>query len=92
MQRNALAEWYGCVTAVNGDMFTADLRREGSPDLFADFSMSECGLSGLEEGDLLVVTPVRVRRLELPPWTQEQLDEIIERARERAARFRDLFS
>lgn len=78
------AEWYGYVTDVDGDMFTAVLRREGEQDVLADFSAAECGLSGVEAGRYIVVTPDSVRWLELPVWTQEQLDAIRERARRRS--------
>lgn len=77
-----MSEWYGSVTDIDGDMFTAILGREGSPDLVADFSMAECGLSEIKPGDVIVVTPEAVRRLEPRAWTQEELDEILMYARE----------
>lgn len=80
-----LAEWHGYVSNVAGDTFTAILSREGDPGIMADFSMSECELPGITPGDLLVVTPDRVRRLELPPWTREELDDIQAQARRQAA-------
>lgn len=78
-------EWHGYVTDIAGDIFTAVLCREGEPDITADFSMSECGLAGAEPGAYLVVTPGSVRRLEMPPWTQEQIDEIRREAERRLA-------
>ena len=51
------AQWYGNVTNVEGDIFTAILRRDGQPDLLADFDMKRCGLADIEPGDCIIVTP-----------------------------------
>lgn len=83
--------WHGWVIEVNGGTFTADLRRDGRPDICADFSMSQCGLDGIEAGDLIIVTPDSVKRLELPPWTQEEIDDINKRAQEWLARIMGCF-
>lgn len=81
-----MSEWHGWVIETDGDTFTAEIRPEsGFPVLEADFSMSECGLSGIEPGHIIVVTPESVRLLELPPWTQEEIDVIRARAAELAA-------
>lgn len=76
--------WDGSVIEVNGDIFTVDLRREGAPDMLADYSMKECGIT-VEPGDLLIVRPDSVTRRELPVWTQEDIDAIMARAEKRAA-------
>ena len=84
-------QWCGYVTDVEGDIFTAVLRRDGHPDLLADFSMKECGLAGLKPYDDIIVTPDSVRQPDPIVWTQEQLDAIWVRARERAKIFRSCF-
>jgi hypothetical protein len=77
-------EWHGHVTDVAGDLFTVELYREGGLcGVLADYSISKCGLSGVEPGDLVVVTADSVRLVELPPWTQEKIDAITARARQR---------
>lgn len=80
-----MPEWHGYVTDVEGDIFTAMLRREGQPELCADFSMRECGIT-VELGHLIVVTPNSVKLLDLGVWTQEEIDAIKARAKERAQR------
>jgi hypothetical protein len=77
-------EWCGRVTEVEGDIFTALLTPadHDGPELIADFSMAQCGIKP-EPGDILTVTPDRVTRVELPPWTQEEIDEITRRSRAR---------
>lgn len=79
-------EWDGIVTDVwaDGDTFTAELRQEGSPDLFAEFSMKECRVH-VEPGDLLIITPDSVIKRNLGRWTQEELAEIRRRAKIKAA-------
>lgn len=84
-----MTEWHGYVTDVDGDMFTAELQREGSHRRYlADFNMSQCGLSGVRPGDVIVVTPESVRLLDLGTWTKEELDEIRVRARIRSRQLR----
>ncbi len=80
------AQWYGNVTNVEGDIFTAILRRDGQPDLLADFDMKRCGLADIEPGDCIIVTPDPVLRMERPVWSKEQLDAIWVHARERSRR------
>lgn len=77
--------WDGRVLEVweDGDTFTATVQREGHPELMAEFSMAQCGIS-VEEGDLIIVTPERVTKRELRPWTAAEIDEIMHRARERS--------
>jgi hypothetical protein len=79
--------WDAIVTDLwdDGDTFTAELRREGSPDLVADFSMRECQVT-VQRGDLLIVTPDSVVKREPRVWTQAELDDIRRRARIMAAR------
>jgi hypothetical protein len=77
-------EWCGRVTEVNGDILTAMLTpsdHEG-PELIADFSMAQCGITA-EPGDILTVTPEKVTVRDLGVWTQPQIDEIMRRARAR---------
>jgi hypothetical protein len=76
--------WDGSVVEVDGDIFTVDLRREGGPDMMADYSMKECGIT-VEPGDLLIVRPDSVTKREPRVWTREELDAIMARARKRAA-------
>lgn len=80
--------WDGVVTNVwnDGDTFTTELRRDGAPDLIAEFSMRECQLADIEPGSLLIVRPGSVVKRELPVWTQEEIDDIRRRAKIRAAR------
>jgi hypothetical protein len=77
-------EWCGRVTEVEGDVFTALLTPadHDGPELIADFSAAQCGIT-CEPGDILTVTPGRVTRVELPQWTQEEIGEIMRRARAR---------
>ena len=79
--------WDGSVVAVDGDIFTVDLRREGAPDMLADYSMKECGVT-VEPGDLLIVRPDSVTKRKLPVWTQAEIDAVMARARKRAAEFK----
>lgn len=79
--------WDGSVIEVNGDIFTVDLRREGAPDMLADYSMKECGVT-VEPGDLLIVRPDSVTKREPRVWTQAEIDAIMARARKRAALLR----
>ena len=65
----------------DGDTFTARLRQKGSPDLLAEFSMKQCGIT-VEPGDLLIVTPEKVIKRNLGKWTQAELDNIDRRSRE----------
>lgn len=76
--------WDGSVVEVDGDIFTVDLRREGDPDMLADYSMKECGIT-VEPGDLLIVRPDSVTKREPRVWTQAEIDAIMARARKRAA-------
>jgi hypothetical protein len=84
-------QWDGIVTEVwpDADTFTAELRREGSPDLIADFSMAACGVT-VREGDVLLVTGDRVSVRDLGTWTQEEIDAICKRAEAQAERLREL--
>ena len=82
MSTGSTREWQGLVIEVNGDLLTVELCREGAPDLIAEYSMTECGLSGIEPGDVLAVTRDSVSKLDLGVWTEKDLDEIRERARE----------
>ena len=85
-------QWTGIVVEVwpDGDTFTAELSRDGSPDLVAEFSMAACGVS-VQEGEVLDVEPGSVRKRDLGVWTQEEVDEIHRRAALRAEQLRDLF-
>ncbi len=76
--------WDGTVTDIweNGDTFTAKLHREDAPDLFAEFSMRECGIS-VEPGDLLIITADAVKKRDLGVWTQEEINDIRRRAKAR---------
>ena len=78
---DATPQWDARVLEVDGDTFTAELSREGAPDLLADFSMAECGIT-VEPGDLLVVMPGSVTKRDLGVWTQAEIDEITRRAAE----------
>ena len=78
---DAAPQWDGRVLEVDGDIFTAELCREGAPDLLADFSMAECGVT-VEPGDLLIVLPGSVVKRDLGVWTQAEIDEIERRADE----------
>ena len=86
-----MTEWEGAVVEVwpDGDTFTVDLRREGDPDLLAEYSMRECGIT-VEEGDLLIVRKDSVVKRNLGRWTQEDIDAITERARVRARKLQGL--
>ena len=77
--------WYGTVIEVNDDELTLDLRRDGSPDLFAEVSASRWQLDDAVIGDTLVLDTEAqtVNRLGVTAWTQEELDDIATRARER---------
>jgi hypothetical protein len=79
-------EWDGVVTDIwdDGDTFTAELRREGSPDLLAEFSMRKCQVNVLP-GDMLIISDSVVKR-NLGVWTQAELNEINRRAAIQAAR------
>jgi len=74
-------QWDGRVIEVDGDIFTAELCRAGDPDVWADFSMAQCGVT-VEPGDLLIVRPDSVTVLDLGVWTQEEIDAIELRAHE----------
>jgi hypothetical protein len=73
--------WTGVVREVwpDGDMFTAELRRDGGPDLIAEFSMRECGIY-VEEGDVLRIEPDQVTKIDLGIWTVQEVREIRTRA------------
>jgi len=81
--------WTGIVLEVwpDSDIFTAELRRDGSPDLVAEFSMAECGVR-VEAGDVLDVKRNSVKKRDLGVWTQEEVDEIYRRAALRAEQLR----
>ena len=74
--------WTAVVIEVEGDQFSAELSRDGFPDLIANFDRSL--LPDVEPGDVLTVTPSGVTRVDLGRWTQEELDDIRRRAREMA--------
>jgi len=84
--------WDGIVLDVwpDGDTFTAELRREDEPDLLAEFSMRECGVT-VVSGDLLIIRPDSVVKRDLGVWTREEIDEIKRRAAIRFAQLRNLF-
>ena len=86
---DAAPQWDGRVLEVDGDIFTAELCREGAPDLLADFSMAECGVT-VEPGDLLIVRPGSVAKRDLGVWTQAEIDEIMRRARKLSRRLRQI--
>lgn len=73
----------------DGDTFTAELYRGGAPDLVAEFSMRECGVS-VQAGDSLVVTKNHVGKRNLGYWTQEEIDAIMDEATTRAGQLRRL--
>jgi len=75
--------WDGCVIAVDGDMFTAEVQRDGHPALLADFSMAECGVM-VVPGDVLIVTPSSVVKREPRVWTRRELAQVMRRARKRS--------
>ncbi len=85
--------WNGIVTEVwdDGDTFTVDLRREGLPDLLAEFSMRECGVD-VVPGDLLVIQRDSVAKPPRRVWTQEEIDDIRHRAAIRSAKLRSMFN
>jgi hypothetical protein len=84
------SEWDGRVIEVweDNDTFTVDLRREGSPDLLAEMSMAQTGVT-VATDDLLIVTPATPGRpasvtKRIPrQWTQAELDQIMRRSRKR---------
>jgi hypothetical protein len=83
-------EWTASVIAVwdDGDTFSAELRRDGTHFVLeADFSMRECGVR-VEPGDLLRVGYNRVEKMDPGVWTQEEIDEIMRRARELSRKLR----
>jgi hypothetical protein len=84
-------DWTGIVLEIweDGDTFTAKLRREGAPDLVAEFSMRECGVK-VTEGDVLDVTRNHVGKRDLGYWTKEEVDAILDRAATRAEKLRML--
>lgn len=69
--------WYAVVSEVwpDGDTFTASLSQDGEPDLWAEFSMRECGVD-VTAGDLLILTPDGMTKRDLGVWTKEEIDEI----------------
>jgi hypothetical protein len=69
-------QWIGMVTEVwpDGDLFTAELLRDGTPNLTAEFSMREVGVR-VEAGDFIEVM-------------QEEVEEIYRRAALMAERLR----
>ena len=87
----AQATWDGTVLEVwpDGDTFTAELRRGSAPGLVAEFSMRECGVK-VQAGDSLVVTKNHVGKRDLGYWTQEEIDDIMERATTRLQQLRRL--
>ena len=85
----AIPQWDGCVLEVNGDIFTAELCREGAPDLLVNFSMAQCGVT-VERGDRLIVRSESVIKRDLGVWTQAELDAIMHRAREQSRRLRQV--
>ena len=89
----ALTIWHGLVTEVwdDGDTFTAELRREGCPDLFAEFSMRECKAT-VQAGNVFTLDGEAdtLTVLDLGTWTQEELDEVMARAKIMAERLRGL--
>lgn len=84
-------EWDGVVLEVwpDGDTFTADLRREGGPDVLAEFSMRECGIT-VERGDRLIVKKDSVAKRPPRLWTREELAAIMERAEKQAKRLSEM--
>ena len=85
--------WDAIVTDVwdDGDTFTVDLRRKGSPDLLAEYSMREFGVD-VVPGDLLLIRKNSVMKRPRRVWTQEEIDDIRRRAAIRSARFRGMAS
>jgi hypothetical protein len=83
--------WHGIVIEVTGDEATVDLRREGSVSMVAEVELARWGLHDVMPGDVLVLDTDAgtVTRLELPAWTQQELDAVHERAREMAAWFEE---
>jgi hypothetical protein len=71
----------------DGDTFTALVAREGQPELMAEFSMRQCGITA-GEGDLIIVTPERVTKRELRAWTAAEIAEFMQRARRRSRMLR----
>lgn len=86
---SAPPEWTVSVVEVwdDGDTFTVDLRCEGNPDLLAEMSMRQCGIT-VEPGDLLIVTTTFVTKRDLGVWTQEDIDAITRSTRELAETMR----
>lgn len=81
--------WDGRVTEVDGDIFTAAVvRHDGTgPELIADFSMAQCGVT-VQPGDMIIVTPGSVTKRDLGVWTKADIDAIMARARKRSAMMR----
>ena len=84
-----MTTWDGIVHEVweDGDTFTAELRAEGQPDLFAEFSMRQCEVT-VQSGDLFTLDGATdtFTLVNLGTWTQEELDAIMARARDMARR------
>jgi hypothetical protein len=80
--------WHGTIVEINGDELTCDLRRDGCQDVLAEVSASEHHLEDVQVGDVLELDTVRqtVTRLDFGTWTQEEVDVILARAKERYER------
>lgn len=80
-----VSRWDGRVLEISGDIFTAEVipADHAGPEMIAEYSMSQCGIT-VAPGDLLIVTPESVVRRDLGVWSKADLDAIRVRARERS--------
>lgn len=84
----------GRVTDTEGSIFTAELTcltDDDAPTVYADFQQEVIEGGPVEPGDIIDVIKVagkmHVRRMDLEPWTREDLNRIWEKARRRAEAF-----
>ncbi|MEU4193153.1 hypothetical protein AB0E69_14735 [Kribbella sp. NPDC026611] len=95
-----MQKWEGRVISVEGEYFTAELTPlgdTGGPVVHADFNISKVAPETVEAGDVVYVTvrtvkpargltdttsAIRLRRLGV--WTEDELENIQQRARDRA--------
>jgi hypothetical protein len=77
--------WHGRIVEVNGDELTLDLRKDGCQDVFAEVSASRHHLEDAQLGDVIELDTVSqtARLLDFGTWTQEEVDAILARAKER---------
>lgn len=81
--------WHARVDERDGNTAFVTLYQEGQADLLAEVDLARWHLDGVEPGDILILNThsQTVTKMDLGTWTQEKIDDIRKRAKERHAMF-----